>query len=183
MTVQAHPITAEDLLRMPADGFRYELVRGELRAMAPAGFEHGKTAMRIGSRLTVHVDAHDLGVVTAAETGFRIAADPDTVRAADVAFVSRDRVGLAAGMRGYFPGPPDLAVEVVSPGDTYSEVEEKALAWLAAGTRLVLAVDSRKRTVTRYRGRGDIAILTEDDTIDGEDVVPGWTMRVADVFA
>ena len=183
MTVQARPFTVADLLAMPDDGFRYELVRGELRKMAPAGHTHGRSAMRAGWRLAQHVEEHDLGAVYAAETGFLLAGDPDTVRAPDVAFVRRDRLGLAARDVGYFPGPPDLAIEVVSPGDTFSEVEEKALAWLDAGTRLVLAADPRKRTVTRYRGRDDIAILNEHDAIDGEDVVPGWTMRVADLFA
>lgn len=183
MTVQARPVTAEDLLEMPDDGFRYELVRGELRQMAPAGHTHGRVAMRSGSRLDRYVEEHDLGAVYAAETGFLLASDPATVRAPDVAFVRRDRLGLAERDTGYFPGPPDLAIEVVSPGDTFSEVEEKALAWLDAGTRLVLAADFRKRTVTRYRGRDDIAILNENDVIDGWDVVPGWTMRVADLFA
>lgn len=183
MTTEVRVVTAEELLRMPDDGFRYELVRGELRKMSPAGHTHGRVAMRFGSRLDHYVDAHDLGVVYAAETGFLIDRDPDTVRAPDVAFVRRDRLELADRSRGYFPEAPDLAVEVISPGDTYSEVEEKAMAWLAAGTRMVLVVDPRRRTVTRYRSFGDITILTEADIIDGEDVVPGWTIRVADLFA
>jgi Uma2 family endonuclease len=183
MTTQAQPVTADQLLRMPDDGFRYELVRGELRKMAPAGHAHGKFAMRIGWRLAQHVEAHDLGVVYAAETGFLLAVDPDVVRAPDVAFVRKERLGLAAEERGYFPAAPDLAVEVISPGDTYTEVEEKVIAWLEAGARMVLAVDARTRTVTRYRGLDDIAILTEADVIDGEDVVLGWSMPVADLFA
>jgi Uma2 family endonuclease len=183
MTIQTDTVTADELLRMPDDGFRYELVRGELHKMAPAGHTHGRTTVRITWRLAQHVEAHDLGVVYAAETGFQLAADPDVVRAPDVAFVRKDRLALAADARGYFPAAPDLAVEVISPGDTYTEVEEKAMAWLEAGARLVLAVDARKRTVTRYRGLGDITILTEQDTLDGEDVVPGWTLRVADLFA
>ena len=183
MTTEARVITAEELLRMPDDGFRYELVRGELRKMAPSGHEHGRVAMRFGSRLAQHVDAQNLGVVYAAETGFLIDHDPDTVRAPDVAFVCHDRLELADQTRGYFPAAPDLAIEVVSPGDTYSEVEEKAMTWLAAGTRLVLVADPRKRTVTRYRGFDDITILTEADTVDGGDVVPGWTIRVAELFA
>ena len=182
MTAQARVVTAEELLRMPDDGFRYELVRGELRKMAPAGHVHGSVAMQFGWRLARHVHAHPLGRVYAAETGFLIASDPDTVRAPDVAFVRRERLGLAAGATGYFPGAPDLAVVVVSPGDTYSEVEEKVMTWLDAGARMVLAVDPRTRTTTRYRGRDSIAILAEEDTIDGEDV-PGWALRVADLFA
>ncbi len=183
MITQTPTVTAEELLRMPDDGFRYELVRGELRKMAPAGHTHGNVAMRIGWRLAQHVEVHDLGVVYAAETGFLLAVDPDVVRAPDVAFVRKERVALAADAKGYFPAAPDLAVEVISPGDTYTEVEEKVITWLEAGARMVLAVDARKRTVTRYRGLGDITILTEADVIDGEDVVPGWTLPVADLFA
>ena len=118
MTAQARVVAAEELLRMPDDGFRYELVRGELRKMAPTGHVHGKVAMRLGARLDQYVDEHKLGVIYAAETGFRLASDPDTVRAPDVAFVRQDRLDLAEEPQGYFPGPPDLAVEVVSPGDT-----------------------------------------------------------------
>lgn len=183
MTTQAQTVTAEQLLRMPDDGFRYELVRGELRKMAPAGHAHGRITVRLTWRLAQHVEAHDLGVVYAAETGFLLAVDPDVVRAPDVAFVRKERVALAAEARGYFPAAPDLAVEVISPGDTYAEVEEKVMVWLEAGTGMVLAVDARTRTVTRYRGLGDITILTEKDVIDGEEIVPGWTMPVADLFA
>ncbi len=176
-------VTAEQLLRLPDDGFRYELVRGELRRRPLAGHVQGRIAARFGWRLAQHVKAHDLGVVYATGTGFLLAVDPDVVRAPDVAFVRKERLALAAEEQGYFPAAPDLAVEVISPGDTYAEVEEKVIVWLEAGTRMVLAVDARTRTVTRYRGRDDITILTEADVIDGEDVVPRWNMPAAELFA
>lgn len=182
-TPQVQTFTAEELLRMPDDGFRHELVRGELRRMLPSGYEHGKIAMEIGWRLAQHVRAHNLGVICAAETGFVVATNPDTVRAPDVAFVSRERVEATGDVQGYWPGAPDLAVEVVSPGDTYTEVEEKALDWLDAGTRMVAVADPRKPTVTVYRSHDDITILTEEDTLNAGDVVPGWAMPVGELFA
>lgn len=185
MTIQMRPFTAEDLLRMPDDGSRYELIEGELRQMVPAGGVRGYLALRIASRLERHVDAENLGRTYAAETGFKISSDPDTVRAPDAAFVRRERVEMAGRVRGYWPGAPDLAVEVVSPNDTHSEVIGKVLAWLEAGSRMVLVVDPEKLTITVYRSRDEIRVLTASagDTIDGADVVPGWTLPVAELFA
>src|SRR5258706_2691268 len=119
---------------MPDDGWRYELVDGGLRGVSPAGQEHGRVAMNLGSRLAQFVRERALGVVFAAETGFLIRRQPDTVRAPDVAFVSSARQSAAEG---FFPGAPDLAVEVVSPSDSFVEVEEKVLEWLGAGSQAV----------------------------------------------
>jgi len=174
--------TADELLAMPKDGFRYELVKGELKKMAPAGDDHGYVAMSFGSFLTVHVKANNLGRVYAAETGFRLASDPDTVRAPDVAFVTRKRIEETGKVKGYRIGAPDLAVEVVSPGDTYSEVQEKATEWLEAGARMVVVLNPRKRTATVYRSLSEIVILNEDAILDLDDVVPGFKITVKDIF-
>ena len=182
VTIQARQITSEELLNMPDDGFRHELVRGELRKMPPAGSEHGHVAINIGTSLNNHVRANGLGRVYAAETGFKVASNPDTVRAPDVAFVSRDRVEDAGHVAGFWPGAPDLAVEVVSPGDTHAQVVEKALAWLEAGCSLVLVADPERRTVTSYRSLDDIHILTEGNAIDGADVVSGWDLSITEIF-
>lgn len=176
-------MTADDLLQMPDDGFLYELVRGELRRMSPASYRHGKIIINLTLSLGQHVRNHQLGDVYAAETGFKLTSDPDTVRAPDVAFVRRERAEAIGEMEGYFPGAPDLAIEVISPHDLYTEVEEKVIGFLDAGTGMVLAVNPRKHTITVYRALADISILTEDDTIDGEEVVPGWTLAVREVFA
>src|SRR5438132_5361962 len=114
MSTSTELLTAEDLLRMVPDGYRYELVKGELLRMPPAGNIHGKRTMRLGWRLAQHVEANDLGIVFAAETGFRLASDPDTVRAPDVALVIKARVGEVGEFEGFWPGAPDLAVEVIS---------------------------------------------------------------------
>ncbi|MET0396185.1 MAG: Uma2 family endonuclease [Longimicrobiaceae bacterium] len=180
--IKDRPVTADELLRMPDDGFRYELVRGEIRKMTPAGGEHGRVGGNLMISLGGYVRAHRLGAVYLAETGFRLASDPDTVRAPDVSFIRSERVQVLGVVRGYVPGAPDLAVEVVSPGDTYTEVGEKVLQWLDAGTRMVIVVDPWKRWVTVYHSRDDIHVLGEDDVLDGGDVVPGWSMQVGELF-
>ena len=108
--------------------------------------------------------------------------NPDTVRAPDAAFVRRERVEEVGETAGYFPGAPDLAVEVVSPGDAYAEVEGKVAAWLGAGTRMVIVVDPSNRLVRVHRGPSDVTTLTESDEIDGVDVVPGWRMPMRWLF-
>ncbi len=182
MAVTHKPVTADELLCMPDDSLRRELVRGEVREMAPAGNVHGRVAINVSTPLDQYVRSQDLGVVYAAETGFKIASDPDTVRAPDVAFVSRGRVEAVGEVEGYWPGAPDLAVEVVSPNDTYSEVEEKVTDWLRAGTRMVVVVNPRGKTLTVRSSEKNITVLTEEDTFDGGEVVPGWRLPVADVF-
>lgn len=182
MTIAQKPVTAEELLKMPDDGMRTELVRGEVRRMAPAGNVHGRIAVNVTISLGQYVRENNLGTVYAAETGFKISSDPDTVRAPDVAFISRDRVEEMGEVEGFWPGAPDLAVEVVSPNDLYTEVEEKVLSWLEAGSRMVVVVDPRNRTVSVRRRQAEVQILMEHDTLDGGDVVPGWELPVADVF-
>jgi Uma2 family endonuclease len=183
MVVADQIITADELLRMPDNGFRYELVQGELRRMSPAGFHHGRLIMNIATPLDQHVRAQNLGIVCAAETGFRLTTDPDTVRAADVAFIRQARVTPETDIEGYWPGAPDLAIEVISPHDLYTEVDEKVTDWLDAGTRMVVVVNPRKRTATIYRSLTQIMVLREQETLDGSDVVPGWILAVAAIFA
>ena len=182
MSTAVETITAEELLNMPDDGLRHELIRGELKRMPPPGYTHGRVAMKLGWRLAQHVETNNLGVVCAAETGFVLSRDPDTVRAPDCASVSRDRLAAIGDVEGYLPGAPDLAVEVISPGDTYTEVEEKAIEWLANGSAMVLALNPRKRTVTIYRSMTDITILDQNAILDISDVVPDFKVSVKDLF-
>ncbi|MCC6627873.1 MAG: Uma2 family endonuclease [Chloroflexi bacterium] len=175
-------MTAEDLLRLPDDGMRHELIAGELRTMAPTGDEHGGIVVAIAASLGPYVQSHRLGRVRAGEPGYHLASDPDTVRAADVAFISRERLGAAGRLTGYRSGAPDLVVEVISPNDLYTEVDDKVALWLAHGTRMVIVVNPRRRTAAVYRSPTAVRILTETDTLDGDDVVPGWTMPVAALF-
>ncbi len=182
MSTVVQTITAEELLNMPDDDFRYELIRGELNKMPPPGHVHGRVAMKFGWRLAQHVETKKLGTVYAAETGFLLERNPDTVRAPDCAFVSRERLAAIGDVEGYLPGAPDLAVEVISPGDTYTEVEEKAIEWLANGSAMVLVLNPRKRTVTVYRSLTDITILDQNAVLDISDVVPDFKVSVKDLF-
>jgi len=176
-------VTADQLLRMPSDGSRYELVAGEIRKMAPAGWEHGAIGGRLHVLLGRFVLEHALGTLFGAETGFFLARDPDTVRAPDIAFIRKARLPPPPPREAFWPGAPDLAVEVVSPGDTVHDVDEKVQAWLAAGCLVVWVVNPQWRTVTVYRSARDIRTLTEDDELTGGDVVPDFRCRVADIFA
>lgn len=175
-------MTAEELLDLPEDHLRHELVLGALRTMAPAGFEHGAVTMTIGARLHAFVAAHGLGAVLGAETGFTLARGPDTVRAPDVAFVRADRVPPSGARRGFAELAPDLVVEVVSPSDRTGEVTEKALMWVDAGVRLVWVVDPRPRAVTVYRPEGVVTLLRGSSELDGEDVLPGFRLPLGDLF-
>ncbi len=181
-TMQSAPITtAEQLLALDEPGFCHELVRGELRRMSGAGWWHGAVAAEIGALLHGHVRTNRLGMVFGAETGFWLERDPDTVRCPDAAFVTAARVP-AAPSRGYFDGPPDLSVEVTSPGDSYADVHEKALFWLASGARLVWIVEPIARSVTVYRPGGALLVLRGEETLTGGDVLPGFAVRVAALF-
>jgi Uma2 family endonuclease len=126
--------------------------------------------------------AHDLNPIYAGETGFLLIRNPNTVRAPDAAFITRDRVVAAGKVSGYWAGAPDLVVEVISPGDLYTEVAEKVADWLAAGTRFVYVVDPRRQTVTIHSARHERQGLAVQDMWEAERVVPGWRLLVADIF-
>ena len=183
MSTRIGLITANELLHMPDNGMRRELVEGELREMTPAGHEHGFVAMNFSAPLHAFVKEKALGKVFAAETGFVLAVDPDTVRAPDVAFVSRERLALLSKTNGFFPGPPDLAVEVISPDDSYAEVEEKVEAWLNSGCRVVVVVNPRNRTLKVYRSTADVALLTVADAFHCQDLLPGFKLPVSQIFS
>jgi Uma2 family endonuclease len=176
-------MTADELLYMPRGSYRYELIKGELIRMAPAGSEHGVTIMNIGVPLGHFVKTHALGIVFGAETGFKLASDPDTVRAPDVAFIRRDRIPESGIPKTFWPGAPDLAVEVMSPGDTYTEVEDKVHEWLDAGALMVIVANPRNRSLKVHRSRTDMTLLAEGDEFDGGDVVPGFKIRVSEFFS
>ena len=174
--------TAEELFHLPTNGRRLELVKGKVYEMPPAGASHGNVAMEIGALLRTYVRSNRLGRVFAAETGFIIHRDPDTVRAPDASFVSSERLPAGELPIGYMDLPPDLAVEVVSPGDTQREVRDKVHDWLGAGTRLVWVINPATRSATVYRSSDDFDELTENQSLDGGDLVPGFTCQVRDLF-
>jgi Uma2 family endonuclease len=181
MSTEARLITAEDLWNMPGDQ-RRELVRGQLRVMAPSGGEHGAIINNLAFVLTSHVRRARLGVVFGAETGFVLARDPDVVRGADVAFVRTARIPTTGIPKKFWEGAPDLAVEVLSPGDSLDEIEEKVDDYLRANTPLIWVVNPRRKTITIYRQNAKPRILSESDVLTGEDVIPGFECRVGEAF-
>jgi Uma2 family endonuclease len=183
MSTRTLAITVEDLWNMPEHGGHSELVEGQLRMMEPGNFEHGRVASTAGRLLSTHVHATGSGVTLAAETGFVLATNPDTVRAPDAAFVSQARVDAIGTTERFWPGgAPDLAIEVVSPEDSRPYVRAKALNWLETGATAVLVLDPRTRSATVYRPGGDVQSYI-GGTLDLSDAVPGWHVAVADFFA
>ena len=183
MSTEVQLMTADEMLALPRGQFRYELINGELKTMSPTGHEHGVLTANLTAVLHNHVKANRLGVICAAESGFLLTQDPDTVRAPDIAFISRERSEKVGRISGYWLGAPDLAVEILSPSDTVRRVEGKVAEWLEAGTRLVWVVSPRLHTVTVYHSLTAIVTLTEKDSLDGGEVVPGFQVAVAEIFA
>ena len=171
-------MTAEELLRLNLPNKRTELVCGVLVVREPAGYQHGEVAMRLAVAIFAHVEAHGLGRVFAAETGFTLTRNPDTVRAPDVAFVSTARLPDPPP-RGFAELAPDLAVEVLSPDDRPGEVLAKVGDWLDAGARVVWVVDPIRVIARVYRADGSESILGETDALRGEDVLPGFEYQLS----
>jgi Uma2 family endonuclease len=186
MTVQAAPrlMTAEELAELPeAPSVRYELVRGELRCMSPSFALPGVVAFKFSVKFGSYVEQHDLGVCGTAESAFKIASDPDTVRAPDVWFVRKERIppgGIPDDS--YWPGVPDLAVEVLSPSDRFSKVMEKMRDYLDAGTPLVWVFDPVGRTSAIFRPDARPILLDKDGVLDGGETVPGFSVRLRDLL-
>ena len=180
---QASLMTSDELLRLPRGTWRYELVGGELRRMTPAGHLHGKVAARAGAQLLQYVEQNDLGEAYAAETGFLLRRSPDTVRAPDAGFVSRERLAsMTLQPEGYFPGPPDFAVEVLSPSDTDREVTAKIADWLECGCRAVLVLDPAGRTARLHRPGRAPEEFASREAVTIPDLLPGWSLDLADLF-
>jgi Uma2 family endonuclease len=176
-------LTAEEFMQLPdpPDGSHQELVRGRIETMPPPQGRHGIICSKIDRRLGTFVETNQLGWVTANDAGVILGQDPDTVRGPDIAYYSRQRVPEVPD--GYFLVPPDLAVEVVSPNDTHTRVQTKVREYLRASVPLVWVVDPEGRTVTVYRARDRWRILEAEETLSGEDVLPGFSCPVADLFS
>ncbi len=180
MAVRERLYTADELWALSHEGKRYELDEGVLVEMSPTGDVHGIIALWIGHLIVGFVVAHDLGYVTAAETGFVLSTSPYIVRAPDVAFVAKARQKPLTG--GYYTIAPDFAVEVVSPGDTASQIRRKVNQFLQAGTRLVWVVYPDERLIDVYKPGNAIQTFEIDDRLDGSDVLPGLTLSMHEIF-
>ncbi len=181
MSPPATPMTADDLLRTHVPDKRTELVRGVLVVHEPAGSRHGLVTMNLGAELTVYTKQTGAGGVCAAGTGFKLATNPDTVRAPDIAFITREQLP-PPDTTGYPALAPDLAVEVLSPGDRPGEVLAKVADWLTAGTRLVWTVDPERRVARVYRHDGSETFVTAEGGLEGEDVLPGFACSLESIL-
>jgi Uma2 family endonuclease len=182
-TITKTLLTANDLYRLADHGGRNELVRGEVAPMSPASTKHGEIVFDLGFQLGVFVKANNLGKLYAAETGFTLMENPDTVRAPDIAFVAQARIP-SGGIpeTGFWAIAPDLVVEVISPYDRASDVQDKMKDYLVAGVRLVWLVDPHSHTVTVYKSLDQVKVLLEEDTLDGGDVLPGFSLPLTELF-
>lgn len=176
-------VSAADLLKRPDDGYRYELVRGQLVRDSPPGYEHGSIVANLSHLILTWVRRQQTGSVTAGDAGYRLYSDPDTVRAPDVAFVSRSRLHGSEVPRGYWEGAPDLAVEVVSPHDRMVDVLAKVRDYLESGVQQVWIVVPQSKTITVHRSIQDVSVLTEDDTLVGDGPIEGLEIEIAEIFA
>jgi len=180
-------MTADELLVLPhtdeRGDFRCELIRGELKKMSPTKPDHGVITAALTIKVGVFVEEHDLGVVFGAETGFFVERDPDTVRGADVSFVTHERMQTIENMEKFVPFAPDLAVEVLSPDNTRREMDEKVAHYFAAGSRLVWIVNPKRRTIAVYTSPTEVKTLREGETLDGDAVLPGFRYELAKLFA
>ena len=179
-TTTTHLMTAEELFRLEDDGYhRHELIKGELLTMSPANDQHGAVTMTLSALLYNHVTTNNLGVLRAAETGFKLESDPDTVLAPDIAFIAQERAGTPSEF--FRIGPPDLAVEVRSRWDRKSKIERKTALWLELGAKSVWNVDPRKRTLEVVRADGQRWRFHENDELF-DDTVPGFRVAVSKIF-
>ena len=174
-------MTAEELLRLPDDGMRHELVDGELRSRAPAGGPHGYDQNVMSFHVNSHIFANALGAGFGAETGFLVGRDPDCVRAPDFAFVPADSLPEGRPSAGYLTVVPSLVVEVVSPTDSAAEVREKVEDWLRFGARAVWVLYPGPR-LDAFLADGTIHTRGPDDEVDGGDALRGFRMRLADML-
>ncbi len=182
--VATRAITAEEFARMPAppDGSKLDLVRGELVTVCRPGFRHGLRQGRVGGILDQfgRANRHGRAVV---ETGIVTERGPDTVRGPDVSYWSAERLPLDQEPEGYPEMAPDLAVEVLSPSNRVAKIREKMAEYFQRGVRMVWIVDPEDRTVAVYRSLDEGRILHETATLVGEDVLPGFSCGVSELFA
>ena len=175
-------MTAEDLWTMADDGCRHELVRGELIRMSPASLRHGIIAATLSRLIGNHAVDAGLGTVAAAETGFLLGRDPDIVLAPDAAFIRADRIPPIEDQEGFLELAPDLVVEVVSPSDRLTDVSDKVMDYLSHGVSVVWLVEPRSKRITVHTSDRIARTLGQDDELDGGEVLPGFKVRVAQIF-
>jgi Uma2 family endonuclease len=175
-------LTAEELLHTHLPNKRVELVRGVLVVHEPPGYEHGRITAELGFLLATHIKETRVGQLLIGDSGFKVAADPDTVRGADIAFLRSERLP-DPHTRGFPALGPDLVVEVLSPSDRPGETLAKVGDWLEGGVRLVWVIDPARRLTQVYRQDGSTATIRETEPLDGEDVLPGFSCQLTAILS
>ena len=158
------------------------MIRGVLHETMPAGLKHGKIAIRLGGRMLAHVEQGQLGHVFGSDSGVLLERNPDTVREPDLAYVSAERLPLNADIDGYCPVAPDLVVEIKSPSDSEQEVDDKATMWLSHGVRMALVINPETGTIRVRQPNLPAVLLTMEDTLDGGEVLPGFSCSVREIL-
>ena len=181
MTTAKKLLTADDLLAMPDDGMRRELVQGELIEMPPASDDHGFVGEELSWRMSAFGSQRRLGKGRMAETGVQLA--PDTVLAPDYSFISYERMASRPQSRGYVQVVPDLVMEVFSPNDRQTLMDRKIQLWLGAGVRLVLAMYPATQEIIAHHDDGTVQRYGIGDILTCEPVLPGFACPVAEIFA
>lgn len=175
-------MTAEELMQLPDDDLRHELINGELITMTLPGLPHGRIAARLSAPLIQFVLDHELGEVYITDAGFQLTWNPDTVVGLDVSFISKERLEQAGDVKGYWQGPPDLAVEVFSPGYRPGKVSKRISRLLSFGTKQVWIVDLKHRTVAVYRSESDITTFSGSDYLEAPDLFPSFRISLDKIF-
>lgn len=181
MATTMQHMTIEEFAAIDEPG-RFDLIRGEVFSMPPAGGEHGAINSKLNRRIGIFVEEHGLGETYTPDTGFILSRSPDTILSPDFSFVRQENVLPREDQRGFLEIAPDLVIEVLSPSDTLSDATTKVMEYLDAGVRLVWLADPADHTVTVYTPDRRARVYREDDHIDGGDVLPGFSIAVADIF-
>ena len=182
MSTSTALITAEEFMQLPdEDGFRHELINGEVIRMPSPQFPHSRAASRLLIHLAQFVMEHELGEVFG-EIGFKLTLNPDTVLAPDIAFIAKERLDAAGDTEGYWLGPPDLAVEVLSPSDRPSKVHKRIDSLFGYGVKQLWVVNPRKRSATIYRSPSDSITFSGSDDLEADDILPGFRLSLDRIF-
>jgi len=175
-------MTAEELLQLPDDDLRHELINGELITMPLPKLPHGRSATRLGLQLAQFVVENELGEVYISDVGFQLTWNPDTVVGPDISFISKERLEQAGDVKGYWQGPPDLAVEVYSPGYRPGKVRDRISRLFSVGTKQVWIVALKDSTVAVYRSESDITTFSGSDYLEAQDLLPGFRISLEKIF-
>ena len=181
-TAKSKLLTAEDLLRLPSQGVKGELINGVLHETVSVGEEHGHIAGIFITFLNIHIRPKRLGRTGGTDVGVRIHRDPDTVREPDVYYVSAERLPLDVRVQGYLEVVPEFVVEIVSPSDSDADIREKIAMWLELGVSMSVEVRPESRSIVVHRPGAPAVTLTGGDALDGGDVLPGFSLPLREIF-